>query len=114
MRASTIIFGLFASFAAAAPLSSSTAGPTGILGSAVGSNLGSVVGTGSGNKASSDGNSATGNGNGNSAGNGNGNGNSASADGNTLGSDIGNFNVGLPSTINIDPTIDVPITLRTR
>ncbi|QDS67493.1 hypothetical protein FKW77_001361 [Venturia effusa] len=37
------------------------------------------------------------------------NGNSASADGNTLGSDIGNINVGLPS-ITLAPAIDVPIT----
>jgi hypothetical protein len=37
------------------------------------------------------------------------NGNSASADGNSILSDLGNINVGLPS-INVDPTIDVPIT----
>ncbi|KAE9965225.1 hypothetical protein BLS_007761 [Venturia inaequalis] len=132
MRVSSIVFGLFTSFAMAAPLASYNGGSdtTGTLAPVVGSNLGSVVGTGSGNKASADGNSATGNGNGNGDGNAAGNvgmiplvlffsinthappsnGNEASANGNTIGNDIGNVNVGLPSTITINPTIDAPIT----
>lgn len=94
MRVSSIVFGLFTSFAMAAPLASYNGGSdtTGTLAPVVGSNLGSVVGTGSGNKASADGNSATGNGNGNGDGNAAGNGNSVgngSGSGNAVGNGSG-------------------------